>query len=246
MTLVNRAVLEPAFVLHTRPFKETSLILDVFTKTFGKISLVAKGAKRPKSPLRAIQTPTSELLVSFSGKGDLKNLTQCEISEHYSVSSKISFSCMVYLNELIMKTLEKEDPHPEVFYQLKVLCTNLAKDNSQEQIEVELRSFELTLLQELGYGIDLRSETLSGKKIEAGLAYSFDPSLGFTALKLKEGILPQSAFLGQDIINFSVGDLRSVKTRRASKSIMRKALDFHLENKTLNIRKYFIKKKKKK
>ena len=188
--MVNRANLEPAFILHTRSFKETSLIVDAFTENFGKISFVAKGAKRPKSSLRVIQTPSSVFSISFVGKSDLKNLTHCEIIDHFRLSSKVAFSCIIYLNELLTKTLEKEDPHPEIFQQLKSLYYNLSKEQNQEAIELQLRSFELILLQEL--------------------------------------------------LSFAKGDLISTSSRNASKQIMRRALDFQLGNKTLNIRKYLI------
>ena len=238
--MVNRANLEPAFILHTRSFKETSLIVDAFTENFGKISFVAKGAKRPKSSLRVIQTPSSVFSISFVGKSDLKNLTHCEIIDHFRLSSKVAFSCIIYLNELLTKTLEKEDPHPEIFQQLKSLYYNLSKEQNQEAIELQLRSFELILLQELGYGIDLESEALTGKSIDADSFYSFDPTLGFTNLGADENKSVVNTFSGKDILSFAKGDLISTSSRNASKQIMRRALDFQLGNKTLNIRKYLI------
>lgn len=238
--MVNRANLEPAFILHTRSFKESSLIVDAFTENFGKISFVAKGAKRPKSSLRVIQTPSSVFSISFMGKSDLKNLTHCEIIDHFRLSSKVAFSCIIYLNELLTKTLEKEDPHPEIFQQLKALYYNLSKEQNQEAIELQLRSFELILLQELGYGIDLESEALTGAPIDANSFYSFDPTLGFTNLGTDKNKSVVNTFSGKDILSFAKGDLISKSSRSASKKIMRSALDFHLGNKTLNIRKYLI------
>jgi DNA repair protein RecO (recombination protein O) len=238
--LVNRANLEPAFILHTRSFKETSLIVDAFTENFGKISFVAKGAKRPKSSLRVIQTPSSVFSISFTGRSDLKNLTHCEIIDHFRLSSKVALSCIIYLNELLTKTLEKEDPHPEIFNQLKLLYYNLSQDQDQEAIELQLRSFELILLQELGYGIDLESEALTGKPIDADSFYNFDPTLGFTNLGADADKPMTNSFSGQDILNFAKGNLVNASSRNASKRIMRRALDFHLGNKTLNIRKYLI------
>ena len=238
--MVNRANLEPAFILHTRSFKETSLIVDAFTENFGKISFVAKGAKRPKSSLRVIQTPSSVFSISFVGKSDLKNLTHCEIIDHFRLSSKVAFSCIIYLNELLTKTLEKEDPHPEIFQQLKSLYYNLSKEQNQEAIELQLRSFELILLQELGYGIDLGSEALTGASIDANSFYSFDPTLGFTNLGTDKNKSVVNTFSGKDILSFAKGDLISTSSRNASKQIMRRALDFQLGNKTLNIRKYLI------
>ena len=100
MTLVKRVNLEPAFVLHTRAFKETSLLVDLFTKNLGRINVVANGARKPKSPLRSVLTPASLFAVSFSGKTELKNLNACELLNHYSLSMPVSFNSIVYVNEL--------------------------------------------------------------------------------------------------------------------------------------------------
>ena len=147
---------------------------------------------------------------------------------------------MSILNELLIKTLEKEDPHPEIFNQLKVLYQNVSQEQDQKAIELQLRSFELILLQELGYGIDLENEALTGKPIDADSSYSFDPALGFTKIGEAEVEVVAGSFLGKDILSFAKGDLANTGSRSASKKIMRRALDFHLGNKTLNIRKYLI------
>ena len=95
MTSINKVIQEPAFVLHTRSFKETSLIVDLFTKNLGKISVVAKGAKRAKNKLRSVLTPNSIFSVSYSGRGELKNLIDCEVIEHFSIPAKLTLSCIV-------------------------------------------------------------------------------------------------------------------------------------------------------
>ena len=240
MTLVNRVNLEPAFVLHTRAFKETSLLVDLFTKNLGRINVVAKGARRPKSPLRPVLTPASLFAISFGGKSELKNLNACELLNHYSLSMPVSFNSIVYVNELLIKATEKEDPHEEIFNEYQLLCEGLSNLTNKDQAEVLLRSFELILLRELGYGIDLTSESINGNKIKEKEQYVFEPSLGFTKLK-SDSINSKSVFSGKDIINFSNGDLSDQGSRLASKQIMRLALDHHLGNKSLNIRKYLSK-----
>ena len=240
MTLVKRVNLEPAFVLHTRAFKETSLLVDLFTKNLGRINVVAKGARKPKSPLRSVLTPASLFAVSFSGKTELKNLNACELLNHYSLSMPVSFNSIVYVNELLIKATEKEDPHEEIFNQYQLLCEGLSNKKESIEIEVLLRSFELVLLQELGYGIDLSFESISGNQIKPKDKYIFDPSLGFTKLQT-DSIKSNGVFLGKDILNFSNGDLSEKDSRMASKQIMRLALDHHLGNKSLNIRKYLSK-----
>ena len=240
MILVSRVNLEPAYVLHCREFKESSLLVDLFTKNLGRITLVAKGARRPKSPLKVILTPASLFAVSFSGKTELKSLNACELLNHYSLSMPVSYNSIVYVNELLIKATEKEDPHKEIFNQYQLLCEGLSGRTNQVEVEVLLRSFELILLQELGYGIDLSFESISGNKIKPNDKYIFNPSLGFTKVQT-ESTQSKGVFLGKDILNFSSGDLAEEESRQASKKIMRIALDHHLGNKSLNIRKYLSK-----
>jgi len=238
MTSINKVIQEPAFVLHTRSFKETSLIVDLFTKNLGKISVVAKGAKRAKNKLRSVLTPNSLFSVSYSGRGELKNLIDCEVIEHFSIPAKLTLSCIVYINELLTKTLEKEDPHSEIFRQYNSVCSILVNQDDQFIVQSSLRSFELVLLQELGYGIDLNHESITNARINKDINYHFNPDSGF----IKTESNAENVFSGIDIIRFSEGDLSNASTRSVAKMIMRKSLDFHLGNKKLNIRSYLTNK----
>ena len=238
MTLINKISLEPAFVLHTRAFQETSIIVDFFTQSYGRLNAIAKGAKRPKSPLRSVLTPTSKLSITLSGKNDLKTLSNVEIIDHYQLDNSISFNSIVYINELITKATEKEDPHKEIFNQYENLIINLSNNSNNSELERVLRDFELNLLQEMGYGIDLTRDAETNRKIERGVSYKFNPDRGFSS---EEKIPSEKLFSGEDIINFSSGNFEKKATRDCAKTIMRKALDFHLGNKTLNIRKYLSK-----
>ena len=238
MTLINKISLEPAFVLHTRPFQETSIIVDFFTQSYGRLNAIAKGAKRPKSPLRSVLTPASKLSITLSGKNDLKTLSNVEIIDHYQLDNSISFNSIVYINELITKATEKEDPHKEIFNQYENLIINLSNNSNNSELERVLRDFELNLLQEMGYGIDLTRDAETNRKIEIGVSYKFNPERGFSS---EEKIPSEKLFAGEDIINFSNGNFEKKATRDCAKTIMRKALDFHLGNKTLNIRKYLLK-----
>ena len=238
-TLINKVFLEPAFVLHSRPYQETSLIIDFFTKSFGRLNAVAKGAKRPKSPLRSVLTPACKLIVSITGKGELKNLSSVEIVEHFHLSDGNSLNSIIYVNELISKATEKEDPHENIFLEYEILLRNLIANKGNEQLEKHLRNFELNLLQEMGYGIDLTREAETNKRIDSDTRYHFDPEKGFSSIK--ENDTSQISFLGKDLIDFEQGQFEKKTARDASKIIMRSALDYHLGNKTLNIRKYLTK-----
>ena len=164
-------------MLHTRPFKETSLLVDLFTRNHGKISVIAKGAKRPKSKIGIIKTPSCLFFVSCTGRGELKTLTHCEIKEYFFPIAE-AFNSVVYLNELLIKLLEKEDAHPEIFDHYLIVCGSL-KSKNKEKLEKNLRSFELTLLKEIGYGLNLNFEGNSDIEIKEDTSYKFVPSVGF-------------------------------------------------------------------
>ena len=240
MILSNNVSLEPAFVLHTRPYQETSILVDFFTRSYGRLNAIAKGAKRPKSPLRSVLTPASKLSVSLSGKSELKTLSSVEIIDHFQLNNGVSFNSVIYVNELIIKATEKEDPHAVIFDDYEILLKKLSHQSDQVDMEQNLRNFELNLLQEMGYGIDLSRDAGTNKKIEKDCIYRFYPDKGFTIDKDK--VASQKSLTGLDIINFREGNFDKKETRDASKTIMRMALDFHLGSKTLNIRKYLTKK----
>ena len=221
-------------MLHTRPFKETSLLVDLFTRNHGKISVIAKGAKRPKSKIGIIKTPSCLFFVSCTGRGELKTLTHCEIKEYFFPIAE-AFNSVVYLNELLIKLLEKEDAHPEIFDHYLIVCSSLKRKN-KEKLEKNLRSFELTLLKEIGYGLDLNFEGNSDIEIKEDTSYKFVPAVGFLPQSNSES--NKNNFSGRDILNLSTGNFSSPDTLLASKQIMRLAIDFHLGNKTLKIREY--------
>ena len=221
-------------MLHTRPFKETSLLVDLFTRNHGKISVIAKGAKRPKSKIGIIKTPSCLFFVSCTGRGELKILTHCEIKEYFFPIAE-AFNSVVYLNELLIKLLEKEDAHPEIFDHYLIVCSSLKRKN-KEKLEKNLRAFELTLLKEIGYGLDLNFEGNSDIEIKEDTSYKFVPAVGFLPQSNSES--NKNNFSGRDILNLSTGNFSSPDTLLASKQIMRLAIDFHLGNKTLKIREY--------
>ncbi len=228
-----------AFVLHFRAYKETSLLVDFFTRDLGRITAVAKGVKRPKSILKPVLIPTTLLNIDISGARELKTLRKSEIVCYFSLSLNLQVNSILYLNELLIKFIEKEDPHPLIFDKYTEVLKSLENLSLKQKVEAELRSFELILLEELGYGIDLNLEASTGKKIKEDLTYFFDPMKGFLINRMSEITKEDLLFSGQDILNLAKGDFSSDKTRAASKRILRTALDNHLGKKDLNIRKFF-------
>ena len=126
-----------------------------------------------------------------------------------------------------------------IFDDYEILLKKISNQSDQVDLEQNLRNFELNLLQEMGYGIDLSRDAETNKKIEEGFFYRFYPDKGFVIDKAN--VVSQKSFSGLDIINFRKGNFEKKETRDSSKIIMRMALDFHLGSKTLNIRKYLTK-----
>lgn len=146
-------VLEPAYVIHSRPYRETSLIVDFFTENAGRISAVAKGVRRPKSPLKSLLQPFNALLISVVGKRELKTLTHVEATTLGSLLRGKRLLAALYLNELIFRALPRFDPHLALF---KVYAdVLLVLRESDDPIEPQLRYFELKLLADLGYALSL-------------------------------------------------------------------------------------------
>ena len=147
---------DECFLLHQRPHGETSLIVDVFTKKNGKMSVIAKGAKKPKSKFFGYLTPFTKLKITYTGRSELKILTNIDrdFSESTNSLSKTSYS-LLYINELLIRLLPKDAVHEDLFLLYESF---LLKIHSGENIELTLRGFELDMLEMLGYGLDFENE----------------------------------------------------------------------------------------
>ena len=176
MTL--KSALIQAYVLHTRNYRETSLIVDCFTRSAGRMHSVAKGAKRPRSPFKHVLQAFNPLLISWIGKGELVTLTHTELSTVTKVITPDRLMCGFYLNELLTRLLASHDPHPHLFdcYEQTLNALRNAK-----AIAPALRCFEKHLLQELGYGIAWLHDT-TGQALAAEGYYQVHPERGLLAL----------------------------------------------------------------
>lgn len=217
------------FLLHQRSYGETSIIADVFTQKSGKISFIAKGAKKPKSKFFGYLVPFQKLKITFSGRSELKTLTSIDrdLASNSNTFSKVSYS-LLYINELLMKLLPKDAKHEELF----VLYDEfLKKINKNYNLEISLRHFELDLLDMLGYGFDYDSEIDSNEPIEAELSYVFVSERGFRKSN-------SSSFKGKDILSIKKRKLEDVPLKYL-KEITTKAIGICLEGKDLASRKIF-------
>ena len=217
------------FLLHQRSYGETSIIADVFTQKSGKISFIAKGAKKPKSKFFGYLVPFQKLKITYSGRSELKTLTSIDrdLASNSNTFSKVSYS-LLYINELLMKLLPKDAKHEELFVLYDEFLKKINKNNN---LEISLRHFELDLLDMLGYGFDYDSEIDSNEPIEAELSYVFVSQRGFRKSN-------SSSFKGKDILSIKKRKLEDVPLKYL-KEITTKAIGICLEGKDLASRKIF-------
>src|SRR5437870_6864720 len=141
---------QPAFVLHTYPYRETSVIVETVTVAYGRVALVARGARRARSELRAAIQAFQPLSLSWSGGGELKTLLKAEWRGGLPLVGGSALLCGFYLNELLLKLLPREDPHPNLFREYVATLSKLASGAEQSPV---FRRYELRLLADLGYAL---------------------------------------------------------------------------------------------
>ena len=170
---MTRVENSPAFLIHRRMYQGNSLLLDFFTKDYGKLRLIARGARSSKTSLQMFQC----LSISFKGKGDLKSLSQWEISDKPRRLLGNDLIMAIYVNELIQRLLPEGDEHSEIFESYWAYINNISTLDSNEK-EYKLRIFENQLLQDLGYGLDF-DDDINGNTINKDFKYDFIEHQGF-------------------------------------------------------------------
>ncbi|TDY34849.1 DNA repair protein RecO [Janthinobacterium sp. 75] len=225
---------QPAFVLHSYPHKETSLIVDVFTREYGRIALVAKGAKRPHSQLRGVLQTFQPLQAGWTGKSELRILTGAEWVGGMLPLEKTALLCGFYLNELLVKLLARDDPHPVLFDHYVATLNQLAHN---EPPPIVLRKFERALLKETGVAADLTRCTGTRQAVEAGQVYVVDPERGPRPARASDA---WPKITGKTLLDMEREDYLDVATQAQSKLLMRFLLAHQLGGATLNTRQILI------
>ncbi len=226
--------LQPAYVLHTRPYRDTSMLVDFITPQFGRVTAVARGVRSRKTPKRNLLNPFTRLIISFQGKTDLKLLTHFEAEGvHFSLVAKYLFSGF-YLNELLVRLLPEHDPHPTTY---DLYEKSLQALTTQKDLEPVLRDFELQLLAELGYGIDFTFDSQSGAFIAKELNYCLDTQAGFYPAPAETSLNRQ--FSGQHIYAIAQREFSDADVKQTAKRITRALLKPLLGNKPLMSRELF-------
>ena len=234
----SRVALQPAYVLHSQPFQNSSLLVDFFTMDYGRVCAVAKGARGAKSKYRSLLQLFQPLLVSLSGRGDLKTLTGLESSlGALRLEGQRLFSGM-YINELLTRLLMNHVEHKQLYLAYQ---DTLAALQGDADIQLLLRQFELCLLSELGYGINLDSDCHSHEPIEADQTYRFTPDIGFQVLADTDQANSSRVYSGAHIIALREHELTDVDIIKSAKRLLRTALAAHLGDKPLHSRSLFAK-----
>ncbi|MBL0439886.1 DNA repair protein RecO [Aeromonas veronii] len=231
-------MLTPAFVIHSRPYRETSQLVEVFTQDSGRFTLVARGSRGPRSPLKGLLQPFTLLTIAWRGKGDLKNLSQVECPDHSLRLGGDRLFYGLYLNELVYYLLEAHTPFPEVFDAYARAIMALADG---ETPELPLRRFEFLLLQALGYAVDFEYTADDESPIEPTQLYGFERELGFVACERAPD--PRTLFLGAHLLAFAEGRFDTPPLLQAAKRFSRLALQPYLGKRQLKSRELFLKRK---
>jgi DNA repair protein RecO (recombination protein O) len=234
--------LQPAFILQQRKYRETSLIIDVLTRDFGRISLLARGVRKAKSKTAGMLQPFIPLLVSYLGKAELKTLTDVErlvgsvpasgihsipgdIIQPFSEIKGLALYCGFYINELVVCFLHKHDPHPEVFSDYGECLSDLSHGTN---MEAALRIFELNLLEYSGYGLQLEHDD-NQRPIEPLKKYDFNVGQG--PVEAVDG-----AFSGKTLQALSARELTDHQVLSEAKILMRAVIEVYLQGRQLKSR----------
>jgi len=224
--------LQPAFILQQQKYRETSLIINVLTRDFGRISLLAKGVRKSKSKTAALLQPFIPLNISFVGKTELKTLTQVEIIPPLLELTGLAFYCGFYINELSNFFLHQYDPHPEVFIAYQQCLSRLsatAPGTALPLMEAPLRIFEVELMEYIGYGLQFEYDICNKKPINASKKYLFNKEHGLVEAE-------QGVFSGTTLQAIKRKEFIDPTVLSEAKLLMRTVIDSHLQGRPLKSR----------
>ena len=226
----RRAEQQPGYVLHTYPYKETSLIVEVFTRGFGRVALLARGARRPRSAMRGVLLSFHPLRLGWSTSTELGNLISAEWSGALQPLAGRGLMCGFYLNELLLRLLPRDDAHEALFDFYAEALGRLAAGSAQAAV---LRSFEKRMLAELGYAPLLERDAASGAPVEPGRRYVYEPDRGPMPSSHSSSDLSVS---GQTLLDLAADEYERPETRDEARTLLRALIGQRLHGQTLHTR----------
>jgi DNA repair protein RecO (recombination protein O) len=221
---------EPAYVLHTYPYRETSLIVEVLSRHAGRVALIAKGAKRPRSAIRGQLLSFQPLELSWFGKTEPRSLRNAERRGGQPMLQGLQLLCGFYMNELLLKLLPRDDPHEALFDAYAQALMQLSQSQNAPAV---LRRFELSLLRELGYGLVLDREPGSDKAIVADDFYGYVSDHGPVAGQQGAN---QVQFRGKTLLDLQREDFSDPITLAEAKHLLRSEIKHRLGKQELHTR----------
>jgi DNA repair protein RecO (recombination protein O) len=230
----RRADHEPGYVLHTYAYKETSLIVELFTRGFGRVALLARGARRPRSAMRGVLLSFHPLRLSFSASAELGNLISAEWAGALQPLAGQGLMCGFYLNELVLRLLPREDAHEALF---DAYGTALKDLSDAALFPGVLRTFEKRLLAELGYA-PLLERDVASRPIDPQGLYAYEPERGPTPVNAtvsggRGGVV---TVRGQTLLDVAADDYSSPATREEARTLMRALIGERLHGQVLHTR----------
>jgi DNA repair protein RecO (recombination protein O) len=222
---------EPAYILHTRPWRETSLIVEAFGAGHGRLSLVARGARRAHASLKAKLVSFQPLWLSWFGKGGLRTLHAAEWQGGALALKGRALMCGFYLNELLLKLLPPEDPHEVLYARYETALQDLGAQPDPEPV---LRRFELALLSDLGYAQTL-DRLPGGGAVQADRRYGY--AYGRGVVEAGDG---EAAYAGRTLLDLAAGDFSNPRTLAEAKLFMRALINHYLGDKPLHTRQLLL------
>ena len=251
-----RVLLQPGFVLHRRAFRDSSLLVELFTPQYGRVGVIARAARQSSSRLAGVLQPFRSVLVTWSGHGELPSLGGAEAEGNTQWLTGQALVGGFYLNELLMRLLHRFDPHPNLYtaYQNTVqtlgeICHTADNDKDEQAIatvrsirlECALRIFEKHLLEEIGYGLVLDYDAEHGQPIEAQQLYTYHLMHGPVRIDAGQaGDIPNKLHIhGQSLLDLARECLEDKVSLREVKRLMRAALAEQLGERPLNSRRLF-------
>jgi len=226
---------DPGYVLHTYPYKETSLIVEAFTRGFGRVAVLARGARRPRSAMRGVLLAFHPLRLSWSGSAELATLRSAEWSGPLLPLAGRALMCGFYLNELLLRLLPREDAHEPLF---DIYAGALSRLGLQEPPAPVLRSFERRLLAELGYALVLEHDAASGAPIDPLCRYLYQPDRGpIPANGAVSGARSGDVVVsGRTLLDVAADDYVRSETRDEARALMRALISQRLHGQVLHTR----------
>jgi len=232
---------QAAYVLHVHPYSETSLVVDVFSRDHGRVPLLARGARRPRSAMRGLLMSFQPLELGWFGGGEVKTLAKAEWLGGMPLLGGRCLLLGYYLNELLLKMLPREDAHAVLFDAYAAALRALAAGAADAP---ELRRFEKTLLKELGYGLTLDIDVDSRQPVRVDGRYAFVIERGPVAAKVGAGDTAEgeegAGFAGKTLLDMAADDYSDPRTRVESRRLMRQLIAHYLGGRSLQSRRVFM------